>query len=90
MILLTLVALAAAPQPISDVACLRKMSLDLTHRGPTKAEVDAVKAKTSTLAFRFLPPRRSTSVPALEVTFPSPSMPKADPTSVTTIKCILT
>lgn len=50
MILLTLVALAAAPQPISDVACLRKMSLDLTHRGPTKAEVDAVKAKTSTLA----------------------------------------
>lgn len=43
-------ALAAAPQPIGDAACLRKMALDLTHRAPTKAELDAVKAKTSTLA----------------------------------------
>ena len=39
-----------APLPISDVACLRKMSLDLAHRGPTAAELDKVKAKTATLA----------------------------------------
>jgi len=38
-----------APQPISDVACLRKMSLDLTHRGPTAAELEKVKTKSATL-----------------------------------------
>lgn len=38
------------PLPISDVACLRKMSLDLTHRGPTDAELEKVKSKTATLA----------------------------------------
>ncbi len=41
---------ATGPQPISEVACLRKMSLDLTHRGPTAAELDKVKTKTTTLA----------------------------------------
>lgn len=41
---------ATAPEPISDVACLRKMSLDLTHRGPTAAELEKVKSKSSTLA----------------------------------------
>jgi hypothetical protein len=41
---------ATTPQPISDIACLRKMSLDLTHRGPTAAELEKVKTKTATLA----------------------------------------
>lgn len=56
-LLVTLVAATAAagpthstPQPISDVACLRKMSLDLTHRGPTDAEVARLTSKASTLA----------------------------------------
>ncbi len=39
-----------APEPLSDVACLRKMALDLTHRGPTAAELERVKSKTATLA----------------------------------------
>jgi hypothetical protein len=30
---------ATEPEPITDVLCLRKMSLDLTNRGPTEAEV---------------------------------------------------
>lgn len=52
MIALTLLTatLTAAPHPIGDVACLRKMALDLTHRGPTTAELAAVKTKASTLA----------------------------------------
>ena len=40
---------ATTPQPISDVACLRKMSLDLAHRGPTAAELDKVKTQGTTL-----------------------------------------
>ena len=41
---------STAPEPISDVACLHKMALDLTHRGPTAAELDQVKSKSATLA----------------------------------------
>jgi hypothetical protein len=41
---------ASAPEPISDVACLRKLALDLVHRGPTDAELQRVKTKAATLA----------------------------------------
>lgn len=54
LLLLSTAALADAtatkPEPISDLACLRKLSLDLTHRGPSAAEVGQLKAKTATLA----------------------------------------
>ena len=40
---------ALAPEPISDVACLRKMSLDLTHRAPTAAEIAKLKTGAATL-----------------------------------------
>jgi hypothetical protein len=41
---------STAPEAISDVACLRKMALDLTHRGPTDDELARLKAKSTTLA----------------------------------------
>lgn len=40
---------STTPEPISDVQCLRKMALDLTHRGPTPEEVAAIKNGTSSL-----------------------------------------
>ena len=41
---------ATGPEPISDAACLRKLALDLTHRGPSAAELAAMETKTATLS----------------------------------------
>ncbi len=40
---------ATEPEPIADVLCLRKMSLDLTNRGPTEAEVADLESGNLTL-----------------------------------------
>jgi hypothetical protein len=39
----------STPVPIGNVQCLRKMSLDLTNRGPTPAEVTEIESGTVTL-----------------------------------------
>lgn len=40
------------PQPVPDLTCLRKMSLDLTHRGPTDDEIARLESgETSLEAF---------------------------------------
>jgi len=41
---------STAPEQISDVLCLRKLALDLTHRGPTEEELARIKSGETTLA----------------------------------------
>lgn len=38
-----------APAPIPESSCLRKMALDLTHRGPTEDELSRLKSGTTSL-----------------------------------------
>src|SRR5215468_3988713 len=40
---------AAEPQPISPVACLRKMSLDLTNKGPSAQDIADLKSGAKSL-----------------------------------------
>src|SRR5262245_32584112 len=42
-------ASAAEPQPITPVACLRKMSLDLTNRGPSAQDIADLKSGAKSL-----------------------------------------
>jgi len=37
------------PQPMPDLSCLRKMSLDLTHRGPTDEQIARLESGETTL-----------------------------------------
>jgi len=41
---------ASAPEPIDEALCLRKMALDLAHRGPTAEELARLEAGSSSLA----------------------------------------
>lgn len=43
---------SSTPQPISDVACLRKTTLDLMHRGPTAEEINDLASGAVTFGER--------------------------------------
>ena len=40
---------AETPQPVPDLTCLRKMSLDLTHRGPTDDQIARLQSGATSL-----------------------------------------
>ena len=48
---------STAPEQISDVLCLRKLALDLTHRGPTEEELAKITSGKLPMFIAALMPR---------------------------------